>query len=391
MINFLALALLLFASTWMLLIPTNLQKRWASATTIEKIKLTQMAINKFSKSNHRLPSSLAELRTFVLMQGISYHPYDAYGRRLSYVPLSASEYYVKSFGHDATENSIGSERDLAIVDMRLLKRIPASQSAGQPRTMQIFPSPLLIGNRPDNRAYFARIITNESNYTKRLIVRGMQDVNFIISAFHENVHEFLWLDNQDQIIFTASGSQRYQDGIYLWNIRSDKTSNVLPLIKQNFFPNSDSFYMAISKVDQATQKAYIFIHPKTNAALNPDNFYRLNKLFVIDYQSDQPTVSKLDAPTSLFEFHISPRDGMKVAPLALQAQKEWHQLQIKGELEPTIVACKTTAPSILTRLYNLTAYGGSRAYTATPAAIWPNIAKKSPKFFKTMPWKRLDF
>lgn len=334
----LAIAAVLFATMWVVLIPTDLLTRWSNANTIEKLKLTQFAVNLFEKQFHRLPISLAEIRTFLLSQNIDFHPYDSYGRRLSYVPLSESEYFVKSFGEDAAANSIGTQKDLSIVHMESVKRIPASQNTKDRRLMHIFPAPLLVGNRPDSTPYFARIITNESTYNKRLIVRGMQDTNFIITAFHENVHEFLWLDKDSKIIFTANGSSRYRDGIYLWNIKTDKTENVLTEIQERFFPKSKSFYTALSSVDIQQKKAYVFVQPKTNAALNPDNFYRRNKLFTIDYSRKKIKISRQKAPNSIFEFRVSPQDGMKVAPLALQEQKEWYQLATVGDLEKTLIS-----------------------------------------------------
>ena len=337
MLKIVSYIVFVLASTWMLLIPTNLQDRWRGAATVEKLKLTHLAINRYFSEFGRLPESIGEIRSYIHSLGISYHPYDAYGLRLSYLPLSRDEYYVKSFGKDEISNSFQGERDLSIVEIKALKRIPASQEALGSRLMQIFPAPLLLGNRPAGRPYFAQLILDTETYARRIIIRGIQDSNFIIPSAHDGVQEFLWLDDKKTIIFTASGSERYDDGIYIWDITTGQSKNILPEIQKNFFPKTGKFYFALSRVDKETKEAYAFVQPMTKSYLNPDEFYRLSRLIKINYGHEDIRVAKYNAPNSIFEFRIHPQDGVKVAPLALEPQKEWSQLGTKGDMEDTIV------------------------------------------------------
>ncbi len=227
MTHLLKYILLIFPIFWLALIPVKLDFSWSTASTLEKLKLMQLAIDKFRTQYHRFPESSSEIRSYILAQGITFTPYDYFGMRVQYMSLSNDEYFVKSFGPDQIINHPGGEKDLTIVKMKAQKRIPASQESKTNHLMKLFPAPLLVGNRPRNKNYYARIITENINHSRRLIVRGLTDNNFIITSFHDGVEEFLWLGDGHTIVFSANGSPRYQDGIYLWDITNNSTVNIL--------------------------------------------------------------------------------------------------------------------------------------------------------------------
>ncbi|RYZ51454.1 MAG: hypothetical protein EOP07_21260, partial [Proteobacteria bacterium] len=70
-------------------------------------------IERFQKDQNRLPENLAELRTYAYSFGETPELHDSYGERLFYLPLTEEAFVVKSFGRDATENTVLRSRDEA--------------------------------------------------------------------------------------------------------------------------------------------------------------------------------------------------------------------------------------------------------------------------------------
>ena len=322
---------------WMALVPTNIHTTWTIASTVEKLKLMQLAVDRFKQTYRRLPESSSEIRSFLLSMGIDFHPYDAFGMRIQYMPLSESEYFVKSFGSDQMINSPDGERDLTLVKMKALQRIPAGQTDLGDRLMHLFPGILLEGNRPPEKPYFARIVAEEITHTKKLIVRGIRDGNFIISSFHDSVEEFLWLGDGKTIVFSANGSSRYQDGIYIWDIESNSTSNILGKLQDKYFPDGNGkFYFSLSKSRLKNNKVYFFAKPMMQAALDPAEFYTNPYFFELVLGEQSFTINNFKRPQSLFEFKVNPMDQIKVSPLALDIQKDWKTLKVAGDITETI-------------------------------------------------------
>ncbi|WP_457835994.1 hypothetical protein, partial [Staphylococcus aureus] len=58
----------------------------------------------------------------------------------------------------------------------------------------------------------------------------MSKEGLFMVAPHDAVEEFLWLPAGDRIVFTATGSNRYRDGLYLWDLRTDSVINLLDTV-----------------------------------------------------------------------------------------------------------------------------------------------------------------
>ncbi|WP_207912330.1 hypothetical protein [Pseudobacteriovorax antillogorgiicola] len=323
---------------WMFLIPVAVHSSWSRASTFEQLKLTEFAIVRYKSLYNRLPDSLAEVRAFLRSIDIDYSPYDNYGHRLQYVKLSANEFFIKSFGPNQRLDTQLIETDLTIAHMKAPNRQPLVLVGSDTGPLSLYPAPALLGaSTQASGDYYARLVVEQSSSSKRLIVLHKAQSSFVMASFHDSISEFFWLPDGRRIVFSATGSERYRDGIYIWNLENNETINLLDNIVEEHYPQKPKkFYIALSSVSLETGSIYVLLRPALTAELSPREFYHFENLIEINSKDDEFYFQQFDSGPDLFEFALSPSNQVTPGDEALPDQRNWASLPTSGSLENTI-------------------------------------------------------
>lgn len=313
-------------------------------------------IVKFQKDQNRLPESLAELRAYANLQGDPPDIYDNYGNRLYYQPITETGFYVKSFGRDGAENTVLISRDESFsynipIPPRGVKLTPSRESR-----MNFYQAPALDGLQAPKGTYFASLQSRFRGGVKRILVQSLTEKQFFMTSVHDGVEEFLWLPSGSEIVFTAMGSSRYDDGLYYWNLQNNRVQNLLPDFQKKFFPSvpdSRNILLSLSHASAKPDFLYIFAKPAPDdGMLDPKEFYRYQNFFALNPKADfaaERVVAERDF--NIFDYTVDHRALIESgeANLANPSQKAWIELSLEGGKQDLLEAwqsyCSTYSTS----------------------------------------------
>lgn len=273
----------IFCLCWLALIPTPNASETLEAANKKKIAQTQAYIDEFLKKYQEPPYSLTELRAYVRYLGQELTPYDAFGARIDYARLNQSDYYIRSFGRDGEQNTILKSKDESIASW-----IPSSAESATyeyPTTLEpmLFPSALVLGSDAPNNLWRARVFIDPREGRRRLIVQHRKETGLLMIARHDFVEEFLWMPSGYAIIYTATSSEHYGDGLYLWNLLDDSTVNLLAEARlTSILPmqKSNSFYLSLSSMTTEPNISF-FLSSAADPSLNPSEFFNRKNWYVL--------------------------------------------------------------------------------------------------------------
>ncbi len=305
--------------------------------TARHLEKTKEHILVFKTKFSRLPHDMGELRAYIKSMDVSYVPYDAWGSRLKYLQLTEQWFYLKSFGADLMENQIASAPDLKIDNIDPLPSDPPSELSNQGSALQIFPGAILYGIRSPSNALVAQLSVDEASQTKRLLIRDLADKDFLLSSFHDKVQEFYWMVNGDKLVFTASGSLRYEDGIYIWDLNTNRIINVIELMKRRFGNlKAEKLYMALSTVDEESKRIFLFLKPMRDLMLDPTEFYSTNNLYSFRWDEIDSMATDFEsyhtAKATVFDTPTTPQVMLEADFKGLKPQNDWSQLPHQGPI-----------------------------------------------------------
>lgn len=334
----------LFSVTWIITVPRHTLPFDGDRYTQEQLQEGGRLILDFQKSKQRLPANLNEVRLFNKRKSWpGFAPYDGFGNRLSYEPVTSQYFALKSFGADTFENNALSAEDPTVTNIPIS---PSSPPVYQPLTVleaRVYPSVLLMGTKSPKSDFTARLFIDFPNKKKHLIIRHLKRKDFVLSAPHDKVDEFLWLSNGYQIIYTASGMDRYQDGIYLWNIVTNEVSNIMSLVQKSFILarnyNPDRYLMSLSFIHAQTGSIYAYIAPNTGQPISPRDFFSLKNLFVISISEKSKksvTVQSADIKTDIFAKVQHLAQDVQIPFSGTRAQSQWAKLPLTGHPQAII-------------------------------------------------------
>lgn len=241
-------------------------------------------IKAFVKEYHDVPESMVELKAYAAIAHSTFLAFDAYGNPLDYLPLSDQQYLLRSFGSDGRQNTLASEADITVGVWSELPRYGAQYRYQRDLAApHAYPSPLALGSYAANGAYYAQIYHDQRLGTRKLVIRS-QKSQVVQVAPHDFVEEYLWLADSTQLIFTATSSARYQDGVYLWNLETGETTNLLDN-QEKAFGISESkdakFFLSLAGASYSSNEALVFIKVQESSILDPTVFFQSTNLYRI--------------------------------------------------------------------------------------------------------------
>ena len=333
---YLILIIMSFLWTSLAYLPLGSDASRARDTNVQ-LENTKHHILEFESKYGRFPQDMGELRAYIKSIDGSYVPYDSWGSRLKYLLVSKQWFYLKSFGADLMENQIASEPDLNIDNIDPLPSEPPSLLTNQGSALHVYPGPVLYGLKSPTNALVAQLSVDQESNAKRLIIRDLADKDFLLSSFHDKVQEYYWTSTGDRLVFTASGSYRYEDGIYIWDLNTNRIINIIELMKRHFAKlKSEKLYMALSTVDSESRRIFVFLKPMRDLMLDPSEFYSTKNLYSFRWDDTENIPIDLEsyqtASATVFDKSLTPTTMLESEFSGSQAQQAWLALPFTGEI-----------------------------------------------------------
>jgi hypothetical protein len=253
--------------------------------TLYQLKSLEGLVFNFIEELGDTPDTLSELKAFARPRKENFTSHDPFGRLLQYIRLSHEHFVIRSFGSDGAQNTLDSVRDPSVGHWNEIPESTLVYRYKSEVSLNMYAPTLALGiNSPDGQ-WFAQIYFDRMSGKKQLLVRHRTEQSFFMIANHDLVEEFLWLPDSSQILFTATSSARYPDGVYIWNLLTDQTVNLLANNQMNLMLGEDfhvdSMYLSLSGISADGNKAYVYIEPRHSNELSPRQFFRFSKLYAI--------------------------------------------------------------------------------------------------------------
>ena len=116
-------SILISVSIWIGQTDLNEQTRY-------KLKLMAKAVKQHLKLTGTQPDSMTDIRISQFAKELN-SPYDSWGSRISFTPVSNGKYIIKSFGSDKQENTLKSSIDLITTNInQSVTRFPCYSYSG---------------------------------------------------------------------------------------------------------------------------------------------------------------------------------------------------------------------------------------------------------------------
>lgn len=334
----------LVASLWICLGEFARNSNFLRISTESVIRTNDHLIQSYVRKYGEAPPSLNELRLYGHVRGKFYQGFDAWGGRFEYLRLGRINYTLRSFGADGTQNRFESEPDPGIFrwGQMVAQGLQYDAEAGK---REVRPSVILFaGADSDSRQWNAKLFLDQSSGARRLLVRSRKILNLYMLAPHDGIEEFLWLPgSDDRIVFTASGSARYADGVWIWDLKTDQSWNLLQFDERekDLSPahNSLGLYVALSRVEGGEHPVIeAFVAPSTIMPLDPSWFFHPVNLHTFKlmggehFEHMRPVAGAENAKT-LFSYSWMDRVTIKAGGDGDALQRAWLKLPRNGSWE----------------------------------------------------------
>jgi hypothetical protein len=338
-----------FPMAWVAAIP-DMDKREQRKLRESSLTLGKVLINKFSTRYKTVPQNLNELRAFALVEKSKFVPWDRYGQRLDYLRLSQKSWYLRSFGKDGHQNTLMTKQDLveSSFEKETSRGVLSLYSSAPTR----FNPVLLSGSLSHKGNWQARLYLDKSSGASRLLIRHRKKKDYFLISNHNTVEEFYWLPDGYRIVFTATGSNRYKDGIYLWNLLSDRVSQIYP--EFNNYGSTDSsqqhkfWNFTLAGIDESPAQIFAFASPKLGQPLNLENLYTQDHLIKMVFPTtSQPKI--INKVETIYDFSPllssgwSGKSMVKNCQQGSKTQKTWCNLPTVGVFQDIIESWQTYA------------------------------------------------
>lgn len=254
-------------------------------------------ITDFQSFFKRLPKSLAELRAFAIASNKDYATYDGWNNRFVYQALSDHFYTMQSF-HESYNRPLVTATNLE----PLPKGIPIDKVTNS-TVSRLYPALYVSGLASSSGKLVARLYIDQTNKKKRLIIRSKVNKDIIYTAFHDRIDEFLWVPDQPIILYSTAKSELYKQGLYLWNLKTGQTFDLLPSLQRNT-PRlkQEMIHLSLSSIIKSEKliNIYIFAHEKTGYGLNPSMLFSQKSHFKLSLKDiNQPETHNIKSHIKL--------------------------------------------------------------------------------------------
>lgn len=326
----------LFFGLWVFLTPLKTIRGGAQISDQLRLIANKKMIEKFVAEFQISPVSMREVAIY--SEDYTFYLYDQSGERLDYHPLTDRDWLLRAFGPDGMENTLLSAPDYYVSSFsdKPLHGVMYTWP-GKPH---FFPAPVLSGSYSPDRKKFARIYQHDYLEQSLLLVRLADSDSFSLISFHDRVEEFLWLPDSGSIVFTAVGSERYRDGIYLWNLRTNTTNQLLSKGDLSFWQNDASreqqWFLSLAGISDEGL-LYSFVAPRNESSLSLDGYFSGTwfRIFNLDRNGEELKNRGMGYIISPDEMSFGLIEAVNCFD-GLGLQQEWCDLPLKGGFDEVL-------------------------------------------------------
>ena len=332
---------------WVALAVSPLTPAKPVAVTNNRLDGLAKSMKTYLASHDRAPPTLNTLRAWAHVEHIPFSAYDGFGNRFDYLRLDERHYLLRSFGADAEQNTLGGAPDIGLVSWG--KRPPlAVRYKLEPKPAPgFFPAVLLEGaDSPDGVSY-ARLFVDAETASRHLVVRLKDQSDLFMVAPHDRVEEFLWLPSSNKILFTASGSSRHRDGVFLWDLDNDSCQNLVDLaigaLPMSPSAKAQGYWLSLAGLSTEGPTVYVYAAPRHDGTLDPALFFAPANVAAFNLGDGKKPPRYLGAEAiknlpALMPF-MRPLDLTRGVDTkgGLQPQVNWLKLPATGDLEKALL------------------------------------------------------
>ncbi len=214
----------------------------AKPRTEAHLERTAKALEAWRAVNGTYPATLGEMMASPEVREVNPDFHDASGNRLEYIRTGFDRFILRSFGSDSVPATSNSSNDDIILEsassryaggMVLNKRDHPEDHKGDSRESPVadassfefftWPPAAAEGLWSPDGHWLARVASNPVTAERRIVVISEDHQRVLVSP-HDRVEEFLWESgvSEPSLIFTATGSELYDDGIYRWRLTASE-------------------------------------------------------------------------------------------------------------------------------------------------------------------------
>lgn len=340
-----------FSALWLVLYPGNNLVRWTkyeNKSTEQTLGEAKNVINEFIREEKVTPLNISMIRAFSKTKGLYFSPYDSLGQRLQYIRLSDRHFILRSFGKDGIQNTNFKNTDQ--ITGVLIKRPQTAHEFENKKSNSIKSyDPLnLVGSLSPNKKWYAQIYIDRANRKKHLAIRSVKNRNLYMLAPHDNIEEFFWLADSNKIIYTATNSDLYADGIFIWDINKDKLITIIDSQGKNKLGwQSEASQLLISLAGYQVKNSEIYAYIASSPYEQPvsiKEFLSSDNLYSIKYNNinSKISINKYDKnfknPDFENEFWSLHNSDYILGQRGSPSQRAWRALPFRGNYIDVIKA-----------------------------------------------------
>jgi hypothetical protein len=287
------------------------------------------------------PLSMAELKAYGISTGKTRGFFDSYGHRIEYVRLSPKDWILRSYGSDGIQNTLLTESDhnAFAINTESVEGLQTDQSYNGGLLNPVW----LLGSFSPDQNLHAKVFYDFTVGKSKLIVRHMERKQFLMIASHDQIEHLIWHPDSKKIIYSATNSDRYADGIFVWDLETNKEVNVFGNRSDqkhsgpHLSMNQNHWYFAFTGIStDIPHRLLFFAARRTHAPISPKDFFQQSHFHGVEISPTRDF--KIWPPSSLGDLYKNPLDHMASlntniinASQASYEQKLWMKNQYSGD------------------------------------------------------------
>ncbi|MEN9834931.1 MAG: hypothetical protein RL011_1124 [Pseudomonadota bacterium] len=343
---FLAFFGLIFPIFWVVMTLPSMLPFQALNRTKQFLKEDAGALQLFFGKYDKTPDNLNVLRSFAAGFSLPFEVYDPFGERIDFIRLDDRHFILRSFGTDQVQNNLASAVDIAVVSWGERAGEPLVYAYPNSPRPEFYPAALLPGAESPSHQLLAKLFADPVSHARRLVVRHLKRDGLYMVAPHDGVEEFFWLPAGDRLIYSATGSTRYRDGLYLWNLNTDTVVNLLEKVRaptlRGVAQGADAYWLALAGVSEKGPVVYFYLRPRHAGGLSPVEFFDKSSIVAIAVpEKGKPRLANYEEfPNAAAMGAIGSAYVTKstLAGRGTSLQQDWLELTTSNDLEQLLTS-----------------------------------------------------
>jgi hypothetical protein len=329
---------------WVAAIPRDGQPANAAVITGRLLVNGEAAIKAFIKEFATPPRNLMELKSYANLHDLDFSGWDGYGQRFDYLRLR-NDWYIRSFGSDGRQNTLLSKQDPLVTSINDFQKIGITHGYSD-KAARYNPA-IRLGTFSPQGNWQAEILTDQLSGASRLLVRNRDRSGYFMISDQNTIEEFYWLPDGYRIVYTVTNSNRYRDGVYLWNLLTDEVVNVFPGAAKLGIRNEESstkdWYFSLAGIIQTPPTVLVFASPRTSKSLIPENFFSKNNFIGIELpETGEPRILRGSSMSNLYANPLvaewNPQSDILNCNAINTKESSWCNLKLVGSFQSVLTA-----------------------------------------------------